>query len=488
MARASLRILSYEQVSQIDSAIMTLLSEVGMEVASPQVSRILEKAGCRCDDAQVRFPTELVHECISLAPKSFEVGGFNPEQAVQIGDGKTHIQPMVGRLNILDMDGTKRRTGLADVENIVAVCDAMPTYDILHGGAVMPHIGGVPSGLAHVAGFVSTLRHTGKPFKGSCRGQQVAEDCIRLADAVSESTGRAFTLHTTCNLVSPLQMAAGMSEGALNYLRRGWPVDFASEPQMGATSPVTLSATISQAMAEALAGLVLAQAAHPGAPVFVGTVAAAMDMRYSTIALGGIEAAILNAAHAQMAAHYGLPSRGSGANTNAKQLDFQAGYEKLMTLLMPVLAGMDMIFYPGTLEHAETVSLESLVLDNTLCEMALRAQEGVRVSQDLLSLDLIKEVGPGGVFLNLPQTAHEMFTEHLVRGLWDRQRRTDWVKDGSPSPKTKAHAIVEDVLNRPPSRLPDEVEANLYEVVTDIAARENAYQIVEILFPEKRKP
>lgn len=486
MAKAVLEILTREQVLEIDSAAMRILSEIGMEVASAQVRCILEQAGCRCDGKRVHFPTELVREYIRLAPHSFQVQGLGPDSAVHIGDGKTHIQPIVGRLNILDIDGTKRRTTLEDVAKIISICEAMPTYDILHGGAVMPNIEGVPGRLAHVAGFVTTLRNTKKLFKGSCRGQQVAEDCIRLAEGVANAASRPFDLHTTCNLVSPLQMAAEMSEGAIAYIQKGWPVDMASEPQMGATSPVTLAATTAQAMAEALAGVVLAQVVKPGAPVFVGTVAAAMDLRYTTIALGGIESALLNATHAQMAAYYGLPSRGSGSNTNSKQLDFQAGYEKMATLLLPVLAGMDMIFYPGTLEHAETLSLESLVMDNTLCEIALHAQKGIRVSPDLLSVELIKQVGPGGAFLNLPQTANEMFNEHLVRGLWDRQRRSDWLKNGSPTPVQTAHNRVNEILNRPTPPLPDAVESALYDIVVDIAKRENDSELVDILFPPIR--
>jgi len=276
-------------------------------------------------------------------------------------------------------------------------------------------------------------------------------------------------LHTTCNLVSPLQMAADMVEGALEYIRAGLPVDFASEPQMGATSPVTLAGTIAQGMAECLAGLVLSQVVNPGCPVFVGTVAAAMDMRHATIALGGIEGALVNAAHAQMAAYYGVPSRGTGSNTNSKTLDFQAGYEKMMTLLIPILAGIDMLFYPGTLEHAETISLESLVLDDDLCAIALRAQEGLRVTPDLLGVELIGQVGHGGAFLGVPQTAREMFTEHLVRGLWDRRRRADWETAGSPSSDDVARAEVERILSVPASPLSDTLERALTAEVSRIS-------------------
>ena len=469
MADAMLRILDCEQQSLVDRAIMDILSGIGMEVASSEARDILVGAGCASDGSHIRFPESLVRDCVSRVPKSFEVTGLDPSKSVRIGDGRSHIQPMAGRRLILDSDGVRRPTNLRDVGNIISICDKMSRYDILHGGAVMPQIDGVETGLAHVAGFVQTLRHTGKPFKGSCRGREVAQDCIRLANCVAETAGTPLTLHTTCNLVSPLQMAADMVEGALEYIRAGLPVDFASEPQMGATSPVTLAGTIAQGMAECLAGLVLSQVVNPGCPVFVGTVAAAMDMRHATIALGGIEGALVNAAHAQMAAYYGIPSRGTGSNTNSKTLDFQAGYEKMMTLLIPILAGIDMLFYPGTLEHAETISLESLVLDDDLCAIALRAQEGLRVTPDLLGVELIGQVGHGGAFLGVPQTAREMFTEHLVRGLWDRRRRADWETAGSPSSDDVARAEVERILSVPASPLSDTLERALTAEVSRIS-------------------
>ncbi|MCL5103195.1 MAG: trimethylamine methyltransferase family protein [Armatimonadetes bacterium] len=484
MAQAFLKILDSKQEESIDQAVMTILSEIGMEVASAEVRNILAKAGCVCDGSHVYFPTALVRERVSSIPKTFDVHGFDETRSIRIGDGRSHIQPMIGRRLILDADGKRRSTNLRDVGRIVAVCDYLEHYDILHGGAVMPQIADVPVGMAHVAGFVQTLRHTGKPFKGSCRGRQVAQDCLRMAESIVSATGHRLTLHTTCNLVSPLQMAADMAEGALEYIRAGLPVDFASEPQLGATSPVTLAGTIAQGMAECLAGVVLSQTANPGCPVFVGTVAAAMDMRYTTIALGGIEGALVNAAHAQMAAYYGVPSRGTGSNTNSKKLDFQAGYEKMMTLLIPILAGIDMLFYPGTLEHAETVSLESLVLDHDLCAISLRAQEGMRITPDLLSIDLVRQAGPGGAFLGFPQTARELFSEHLIKGLWDRRRRSDWEAVGSPTSETVAAAEVEHILAQPSRSLPSDVENALAEVVKDIADRERAPETIEQLWPD----
>ena len=482
MAREILKVLRDDQIERLDKTVMTILSRTGLEVSSTRAREILVNAGCSHNGNSLVFPVPLVRECVRRVPETFTLQGLDGRQKVTIGDGKTHFQPMVGRLYIIDADGSKRKTNLDDIGRIVSVCDALDNYDILHGGAVMPQIEGVPVKLSHLAGFVETLRKTGKPFKGSCRGSKTADDCLELADTVSSSTGTRFDLHTTCNIISPLQMGEDMVEGALRYIQKGYPVDFASEPQMGATSPVTLAGTLAQSLAECLAGVVLAQLANPGCPVFIGTVAAAIDMRHATIALGGVEGAVANAAHAQMARYYGIPSRGTGSNSDAKVLNFQAGYEKMLTLLLPVLAGMDMIFYPGTLDHAESVSLESLVLDHDLCSIALRAQREIRFSEDLLSVDLINNVGPGGAFLGLPQTAREMFIEHLYGGLWDRRKREDWVASGSPSPISVAEDQIEKIFDKPKNPLPDTVETALMSIAKRISEREGSPDLVKKLW------
>jgi trimethylamine--corrinoid protein Co-methyltransferase len=163
-------------------------------------------------------------------------------------------------------------------------------------------------------------------------------------------------------------------------------------------------------------------------------------------------------------------------------LDFQAGYEKMLTLLTPILAGIDLLFYPGTLEHAETVSLESLVLDHDLSAIALRMQEGLRTSDDLLSVDLIRQVGPGGTFLSLPQTAREMFREMLVHGLWDRRRREDWQADGAPGPPDVAAEKVREILSRPREPLTGNVETKLSEAAGEIASRHGATELMAKLW------
>jgi trimethylamine--corrinoid protein Co-methyltransferase len=472
-----LKFLSQDQIHDIYLGALDILQNTGVRVRETSVLKTLKGAGCLIDGEIVKMPTYLVDELIRKAPRRFTIYGRGPNTKVRMEDRRVHFQPMIGRLNILDTQTKKkRRTTLQDVANLIKIADALPNYHILHSGAVMPHIEGIPDEFSHVYGYLASVKNSSKVIKGTCRGKNKALDCIRMASSVAGSEKELRekpNIFTTYNVISPLEHGKEMLEGLVEYVKYGLPVDITSEPQMGATSPVTLAGTLVQQTAEVFSGIVIAQVINPGTPVFFGTCGAAMDMRYGTIALGGVEAGLLNAAHAQIAQFCEVPSRGTGANTQSKVLDFQAGYEKTITLLMPALAGINMVFYPGTIEHAETISLESLVIDHEICSIVSRALKGIKVNEDTSALDLINKVGPGGHFLKERHTIDYLETEHYAPKLADRRKREDWEKDGSKNLADVAEEEVQRLLlEYKPLPLQEKVEEELLQIIKEVEKRE----------------
>ena len=112
-----------------------------MEVREDQAFEILKKAGCPTNGKTVRIPSHLVEEAIRLAPKTFTLYGRDPNFKVTVEGRRVNYEPMIGRLNILDLEtGARRRTTLEDVGKLVRVADALEHYTLLHSGAIMPHI------------------------------------------------------------------------------------------------------------------------------------------------------------------------------------------------------------------------------------------------------------------------------------------------------------------------------------------------------------
>lgn len=472
-----IKVLSQEDMEKIHLDALSILWRIGIEVREEQAFALLQKAGCPTNGMRVRFPSHLVEEAIRLAPPTFTLYGRDPGLKFPLEDRRVFYEPMIGRLNILDLEsGERRRTTLKDVCDLVRVADALEHYTLLHSGAIMPHIEGVPDQVSHVHGYLASLRNSSKVIKGVVRGKQKALDCIRMAAIVAGGEDQLRlkpNMFTTCNVISPLTFAPEQTQGLIEYAKMGIPVDIASEPQCGATSPATLGGTIALQTAEILAMNVVAQLVNPGTPVLMGTVAAAMDMRNGTIALGGVEAGMMNAAHAQMAQFYKIPSRGTGSNTESKSLDIQAGIEKTMSLMMPALAGINMIFYPGTMDHALTVSLESLVIDHEICCMIHRILQGIAVDDASIGVDTIEKVGPGGHYLNQTHTLTLFQKEHFIPTLCDRDSHESWLYKGKPGMLDTARQTVRRILSEhQPKPLDPAVDRELLAIIKEVEKRE----------------
>jgi len=472
-----LEILSFDELYAIHQSAMQVLEDVGVAVLEPTAFQLLKANGAGVDERSRRvwIPEYLVKDAVGRAPSRFTLHGRNSLYDVRIEAKRVYFGPMIGRLNILDIEtGHRRRTNLSDVENLVKLTDALDSYRLIHSGAIMPEIEDVPSTTAHVQGYLSSLKNTSKVVKATARGRQRARDCLRMAAVLAggvEELRKRPMVYTTVNPISPLTHSLEMTEGLIEYARLGQPVDVCPEIQAGATGPVTLAGVLVQQTAEALSGIAIAELVNPGAPVFYGCCSTVMDMRRGAIALGAIEAGLLNVASAQISRYYGLPSRGSAGDTESKVIDVQNGYERSSNMLLSALAGINYIFYPGTLESAKTVSLEQLVIDDEICQMAYRAVKGITVDQDTLGVNTIAAVGPGGHFFGQEHTL-KFLQEQLIPSLSNRQSREEWEKAGSKDLWAVARQRAKDILKQHhPEPLDPSLEKELSSIVKEIEKR-----------------
>jgi trimethylamine--corrinoid protein Co-methyltransferase len=477
--RPQLKVLSDEQVYDIHQAALEILWRTGVLVKAPAARDLLRRAGAVVDEETMvcRIPGYVIEEALERAPSSFTLHARDPANDVHVSTRSLHYEPMIGRLNCYDYaSGTTHRTTLEDVGHLVKLADALPNYHLLHSGAIMPQIEGVPIRATHVYGYLQSVRNSSKVIKATSRERIMAEDCLRMVAVVAggedELRRRPFTF-TTDNPVAPLHHDRDQMEGALEFARYGLPIDVTSEPQAGATSPVTLAGLLAQQTADVVSGITIIQLANPGNPVWYGTCGSIMDMRVGRIAIGAFEMGLINVASAQIAHFYDIPCRGTASATDSKLLDIQAGYEKATVLTMAALGGVNKIFYPGTMEGALTISKESLVIDDEIIGGLYRVLEGVDVSQATLAVDVIDRVGPGGHFLGQRHTMQFLEREQFIPPLGDRQTREKWEDAGSKGVADRAHEKVAQILaEHQVDPLDAEVEAELERIVREVEERE----------------
>lgn len=477
--RPQLKVLSDAQIYDIHQAALEILWSTGVLVKAPAARDLLRRAGAWVDEETMlcRIPGYIVEEALRRAPSSFTVYARNPANDVHVSTQTLHYEPMIGRLNCYDtVSGTTHRTTLEDVAHLVKLADALPGYHLLHSGAIMPQIEGVPIRATHVYGYLESVRNSSKVIKATSRERVLAEDCLQmvaiLAGGEEKLRRKPFTF-TTDNPVAPLHHDRDQTEGALEFAKYGLPIDVTTEPQAGATAPVTLAALLAQQTADVISGITIIQLANPGNPVWYGTCGSIMDMRVGRIAIGAIEMGLINVASAQIAHFYDIPCRGTASATDSKQLDIQAGYEKATVLTMAALGGVNKIFYPGTMEGALTISKESLIIDDEIIGALYRALEGIDVNETTLALDVIDRVGPGGHYLGQRHTMQFLEQEQFIPWLSDRQTREKWDEAGAKGVVERAHERVEQILaEHQVDSLDAGVEAELERIVRGVEERE----------------
>lgn len=109
----------------------------------------------------------------------------------------------------------------------------------------------------------------------------------------------------------------------------------------------------------------------------------------------------------------------------------QAGHEKTLTALLPILAGANMIYGPGMLENGLIMSLGQVVADADFIRMFKMVTDGVPVDEESLALDVIHRVGIGGNYLGDKHTARLYKTKQSFPKIMSRDARSEWEQKGS---------------------------------------------------------
>ena len=186
------------------------------------------------------------------------------------------------------------------------------------------------------------------------------------------------------------------------------------------------------------------------------------DLRSGAMSGGSPEQALLSSACAQMAHFYDLTGGTSSGISDAKMPDAQAGAEKGYNHALVGNAGANLIYEAAGM-HGSLLgfSLEGVVLDNDIIGAAQRTIKGIEVSEDTLSLDVIRAAvidGPGH-YLGSKQTLDLMQTEYIYPAIGDRLSPKEWNEVGRPKIIDRAIAKVHDVLaTHYPAHISDEID------------------------------
>jgi trimethylamine---corrinoid protein Co-methyltransferase len=453
-------ILSRDEVERIHHGSLEVLSETGMTVVHERSLIILQEGGCQVDreTRRVRFPTPLVEWAIAQCPHTFSVRSRNPELTLNLGGDTVYFASFPG-FTWLDPDTQERREATVDeCAMLVRLCDALPMVHTLC--QPVAHLGDRPPQVELEWVHATELRNTDKTIMGTAFGGS-SKWLVQMVEAADQQT-----LGGIC-ISSPLAIPADQAQGILDYAESGNPQLILSGPSKGATGPATMAGTLVLQNAEILGGTVLAQLASPGCGVMYMGYSTPMDMRYGTMASGAAEVGIMAVATAQLSRMYGMPSGVFFPMTDAKIPDPQAVFEKHLQTYLCATAGVNYIMPLGGLDNEGTHSPVQMVIDNEVCRMVARVLEGIKVDDDHLAIDVIKQVGPPpGNYLKTRHTRTHWQEEYLLSDVIVRENYKAWVDGGRQGILERAASVARHLMDtHQPNPLPAEADSEITKIL-----------------------
>ena len=470
----SFKVLTEDSVLKIHQTAMQVIGEVGFEVQSEIALELFEGAGAKVDREKhlVRLSEDKVKKLIEAAPSEIRLCGQDEAHDIVLGGRRVYAGTGGTALYIYDPAVKQRRQ--ATLEDLTSIARLVDKLDNIHFFLLPTYPSELPLEQVDVNRFFAGLDNTTKHVMGGVYTLAGAEQVIRMAQTIAGSAQnlrRRPLISMIACIISPLRIDKTYGDMLVTIARSGVPVACPAEPLCGATSPVTLAGTLVVQTVDTLSGVMLTQIANPGTPVLFGSVATNTDLRNLNYLAGSIEMGLLNAAGAQMAQFYQLPFYATGGMTDSKSLDAQSGYESALTNLLCALSGANFIHdAAGLMEFAMTVSYEKYVIDNEILGMVMRAVEGIKVDDDTLALDLIKQAGPGGNFVAARHTRHFMRSEHYRPSLSDRNSRDEWLSKGGKETWERASEIVKGLLAEPKHSLPTPIRQQVLSQIKGIVA------------------
>lgn len=451
MAVLGLRFMDRAEEDAVHAASVECLESVGVLVRSASVRRLLAGAGAKTEPRKelVRLPESMVKDAIRKAPKSFVLGARDPKHDLRIPvTGPPYVSTGGVTLSIFDLEkGEPRPATTKDLVDIARLADALDPID-----AVWPLVttSDVPAHAQFANELWTCLQHTTKHVLGSAGsgtlGVPDAKIQIALGALVAGGAGalkkRPLFSVLSCP-IAPLSFEQGAVEAQIEYARAGIPVIGMSMCMGGVTAPVTLAGTVVTLNAEALASLVITQVAAPGAPHIYCSEATMADMTSGYIGYRGPEAPMVFAAADQMARRYGLPKMTGILGVDAPEPGVNIPFGELAALMLTTMSGTDLCSGIGGLNLDAGCSLEQMVIDAVNWEEFRAYMRPFAVDEATAALDVIRDVGPGGSFLNHPHTTKNFRSQLYFRG----KKARPYGATMSDSMVADAHEVVRKTLS-----------------------------------------
>ena len=494
-----IQVLTENEMELLHESAIRVLEEIGMRVQNPEALGVLRDAGCNVNSERetVKFPRDVVENSIAEMRKDFipltrtpqNSGGLRFEKPVPMRYTAMYFTTMPPRIRsnfdvntggftlfVHDLNGMRRPAQLQDVRDSVRLADALENINLVGLPCVANDVPPSLRPVVMAAELVKLTRKIGGVEAWSVKDVEYLSLIAEVVAGGNDALLKQPVLVGYGEVRSPLIIDNNMAAVFMESLKRGFPQSLDTMPAGGTTAPATSAGTLTLGLAETLGGLTLAYAVRKDAIVSIDICPTLTDMRNLIYPYSGADRIpLVTAAMQMLTQYYGRPGGCHGGKTDACVPGVQAGVEKALSVMFPILAGATGIGTLGHVENAVAFSFEQLVIDNEIVGYIRRMLEGFEVNEDSIAFDVIKEVGIGGNYLAHPHTAATYRREFWLPDLMERMPWAAWTAQGVKGLEDKARARAQEILSRPsPEPLTTEQIKEIDEIVK-VARRDPWY-------------
>ncbi len=456
------KVVDEGDLSRIHEASIDLLENTGVIFEHSEALKIFKKHGAKVEGKKVFISRAMAETAMNQAPTVYRHVSRNDRQSVTIGDGIAP-QPNVGCVFVEDMDNGKRRGILEDFANFQKLSQASEIVKLTGASPVTPD--DVEASERALYMLYETIKHTDKPFTGTCTTARKAEESLAMVEMVfGEGYLRDhYCIGVSTNPLSPLKYATETLDTIITYAKKNQPVYLLPCALAGVTAPITIFGSIVQQNTEILAGTALVQLISPGCPTVYCPASTVADMRTAICIFAPPEQFLINTACLQMAIDfYRVPTRIMAGMTDSKEVDIQAGYETMQNMLMGLMSGGHMVEQVfGVLDAIMTISYEKFIIDEEMMSRVIRICDGVDTSDNEMSLDVMKQVGPGNSYLSHSDT-FKRFRDQWLPSISCWTSYDKWESTGKESVMARANKKYKETLaSRPEMMISKDLDRDL---------------------------
>jgi len=343
-----------------------------------------------------------------------------------------------------------------------------------HSGGTVCEPTDVPVNKRHLDMLLAHMTLSDKPFMGSVTEPARAQDSVDMCKILF---GEGFVAENTVmtslvNINSPLTFDDTMM-GALEVYAANMQAAIISPFIVGgAMAPVSVTGTLTQVLAEVLAGVAYSQLVRKGAPVIFGAFVTSIDMNSGAPTFGTPEASQILYGAGQLARRLNLPFRSGGGLCGSKLPDAQAAYETANTLNAALLGGVNFMLHAcGWLEGGLVSSFEKFVMDADQLGALHKMAEGVANDENAQAMDALREVGPGGHYLGCAHTQANFKQAFWRTEVLDYKPFETWEEEGARDTQMLASARVDKLLG---NYTQPEMDPGVAEALAAYVARRKA--------------